>query len=221
MSIPRARRTRKRMTSAERREQLIAIARTLFAAQGLDGTSVEEIAAKAEVSKPVVYEHFGGKEGLYDTVVAREVAHLEAAIHTALASPGGFRQTIERGALALLNYIDECPDGFRIISRDTSTIAAEGSFSSILNDIADQVTDLLATPLARHGYDPKLGAVFAQGLVGLVASAGQYWLENRSLSKEELASQMTNLAWNGLANLEKNPLTTALLEPAATDANSH
>ncbi|HRA06299.1 MAG TPA: helix-turn-helix domain-containing protein, partial [Propionicimonas sp.] len=68
----RARRSRVRMTRAERREQLIDVARALFAERGLEGTSVEEIAAHAGVSKPVVYEHFGGKEGLYAVVVDRE-----------------------------------------------------------------------------------------------------------------------------------------------------
>ena len=64
------------MSGAERREQLIAIARELFALRGYEGTSVEEIAARAQVSKPVVYEHFGGKEGLYAVVVDREVTSL-------------------------------------------------------------------------------------------------------------------------------------------------
>ena len=61
------------MTGTERRAQLLDIGRRLFAERGLDGTSIEEIAAKAGVSKPVVYEHFGGKEGLYAVVVDREV----------------------------------------------------------------------------------------------------------------------------------------------------
>ena len=54
-------RTRARMTGAERRHQLIEIARSLFAERGYEGTSIEEIAQRANVSKPVVYEHFGGK----------------------------------------------------------------------------------------------------------------------------------------------------------------
>ncbi|HAM21143.1 MAG TPA: TetR family transcriptional regulator, partial [Actinobacteria bacterium] len=53
------------MSGSQRREQLVAVGRKLFAAKGYEAVSVEEIAAKAEVSKPVVYEHFGGKEGLY------------------------------------------------------------------------------------------------------------------------------------------------------------
>ena len=64
------------MTGKERREQLLDIGRRLFAERGLEGTSIEEIAAQAGVSKPVVYEHFGGKEGLYAVVVDREVERL-------------------------------------------------------------------------------------------------------------------------------------------------
>lgn len=64
---------RSRMTGVQRRAQLLDVSRKLFAEKGFDGTSVEEIAARAEVSKPVVYEHFGGKEGVYAVVVDREI----------------------------------------------------------------------------------------------------------------------------------------------------
>ncbi len=64
------------MAAADRRAALLDVGRTLFAERGFDGTSVEEIAARAGVSKPVVYEHFGGKDGLYAVVVDREVAAL-------------------------------------------------------------------------------------------------------------------------------------------------
>ena len=80
----------------------MAVARGLFADKGLEGTSVEEIAAHAEVSKPVVYEHFGGKEGLYDVVVDREVRRLHDAIYAAMNGEGvvlGWRRLIS-GLLA-------------------------------------------------------------------------------------------------------------------------
>lgn len=77
---------RVRMTGAERRQQLLDIGRTLFAEKGFEGTSVEEIAAKAGVSKPVVYEHFGGKEGLYAVVVDREMRQLLDGVTGALTA---------------------------------------------------------------------------------------------------------------------------------------
>lgn len=85
---------RQRMTGRERREQLISIGRAAFAELGFEGTSVEEIASRAGVSKPVVYEHFGGKEGLYAVVVDREMLALEEVIKDSLEE-GSWRERIE------------------------------------------------------------------------------------------------------------------------------
>ena len=215
----RARRGRKRMTSSERRQQLITVARGLFAQKGLEGTSVEQIAARAQVSKPVVYEHFGGKEGLYAVIVDREMHSLEDAIHKALAAPGdGYRAVIESAAMAMLDYIDRCPDGFRIISRDSASGSSGSTFASILSDITARVEDLLIVSLEKRGYDPYLGHVFAQGLVGMIAHAGLYWLDERQPPKDELGAQLANLAWNGLAHLEHDPqLCSSVVEARRPD----
>lgn len=197
------------MTSAERRAQLVTVARSLFAQKGFEGTSVEEIAAYAQVSKPVVYEHFGGKEGVYAVVVDREVQRLHDSIRTALTTPGASsRELIEYGALALMDYLDEHPDGFRILARDSSVVAAQGSFGSILSDIVSRVEDLLADPLRRHGFDADFAGLYAQALVGLVALAGQSWLDTREPSKEVVAAHLVNLAWNGMATLDPHPVLT-------------
>src|ERR1700743_1431412 len=136
-------RPRVRMTGRERREQLLDVGRALFAEKGYDGTSIEEIASRAGVSKPVVYEHFGGKEGLYAVVVDREMSDLLSRLTEAL-SDGHPRQLVERSALALLTYIEEQTDGFRILSRDSPVAGASGTFSSLLNDIASQVEHIMA-----------------------------------------------------------------------------
>lgn len=109
---------RVRMTGKERREQLLDIGRILFAEKGFEGTSVEEIAAKAGVSKPVVYEHFGGKEGLYAVVVDREMRQLLDLVTGSLTA-GHPRELCEQAAFALLDYIEEYTDGFRILVRDS------------------------------------------------------------------------------------------------------
>ena len=96
---------RQRMTGRERREQLISIGRAAFAERGFDGASVEDIAARAGVSKPVVYEHFGGKEGLYAVVIDRELVALEKVVTDSLQT-GSWRQRIEQGVVALLTYVE-------------------------------------------------------------------------------------------------------------------
>ncbi|GAA3640335.1 TetR/AcrR family transcriptional regulator [Microlunatus ginsengisoli] len=201
------------MTSAERREQLIDVARELFAARGYEGTSVEEIAAKAQVSKPIVYEHFGGKEGLYAVVVDREVNTLLDGILSSLtaetladANPENRqRELIERAALALLDYIESNTDGFRILSRDSSVGQSTGSFASLLSDIASQVEGILVAEFRSRGLEAKTAPMYAQMLVGMVALTGQWWLDARRPKKSEVAAHVVNLAWNGLSKLEPKP----------------
>src|SRR5437763_640380 len=103
-------RPRVRMTGAERRQQLLDVGRELFGQRGFEATSIEEIAARADVSKPVVYEHFGGKEGLYAVVVDREMQRLLERFTSALSEPGHPRELLERAALVLLDYIEEDTD---------------------------------------------------------------------------------------------------------------
>jgi AcrR family transcriptional regulator len=194
---------RVRMTGRERREQLVQVGRTLFAAKGFDGTSIEEIAGRANVSKPVVYEHFGGKEGLYAVVVDREMSSLLERLTRAL-SAGHPRELAEQAALALLTYIEEETDGFRILSRD-STAGSTGAFSSLLNDVASQVEYVLVREFGRRGINPEHAAMYAQMLVGMVALTGMWWLEERKPEREEVAAHIVNLGWNGLARLEAEP----------------
>jgi len=193
---------RVRMSGVERREQLIEVARALFAENGVDATSVEEIAAAAAVSKPIVYEHFGSKDGLYAVIVDREARRLDSAVCEALDTPHAYyREILERGTLALLDYIDDCPEGFRILSRDSGS----GTYASILSDVTIHAEEIMRSQLSHHGFDPELAHPLAQAIVGLVSMAGQAWLETRQPPKDVLAAQLVNLTWNGLANLQHDP----------------
>lgn len=192
------------MTGKERREQLIDIGRALFAERGYDATSVEEIAHKAGVSKPVVYEHFGGKEGLYAVVVDRETSTLLDMVTGALTG-GHPRELLEQAAFALLDYIDLNTDGFRILVRDSPVAQSTGTFASLISDIASQVEHVLGLEFKSRGYDPKLAPLYAQALVGMVALTGQWWLDVRKPKKGEVAAHLVNLAWNGLSGIEPKP----------------
>ncbi len=196
---------RSRMTAHERREQLIAISRELFAEKGFDGTAVEEIAARASVSKPVVYEHFGGKEGIYAVVVDREIQYLTGALTTALNKGGHPKMIVERMAFALLDYIESNEDGFRVLVRDSPMTANTGSFSSLIGDVATKVEHLLGEQFKKRGLNPKAAPIYARMLVGMVALTGQHWVDERSPKKAEVAAHLVNLAWNGLSGLERRP----------------
>ena len=196
--------SRPRMTAAERREQLMEIARTVFAERGVEGASVQEIAARAGVSKPVVYEHFGGKEGLYAVVVEREVRQLLQMMRQALTT-GRPRELLEQAALALLDYIESSSDGFRILVRDSPIGSASGSFVSIIGDVASRVEHILGAEFSARGFDATYAPMYSQMLVGMVGTTGQWWLDAREPAKEVVAAHLCNLAWNGLSGLETEP----------------
>ena len=201
---PAARAARVRMSGKQRREQLLDVGRALFAERGYEATSVEEIAAKAGVSKPVVYEHFGGKEGLYAVVVDREMQLLLDMVTGSLTG-GHPRELCEEAAFALLDYIETSTDGFRILVRDSPVAQSTGTFASLINDIATQVEDILGHEFKSRGYDAKLAPMYAQMLVGMVALTGQWWLDVRKPKKAEVVAHLVNLAWHGLEGMERRP----------------
>src|SRR4051794_11415086 len=193
------------MTGTQRREQLLDVSRRLFAEKGFEGTSVEEIAARAEVSKPVVYEHFGGKEGVYAVVVDREIQALTGRLTDALSASGHPKVMVERSTLALLDYIETSTDGFRILVRDSPVAQATGTFSSLIGDVASQVEHLLGDEFRARNLEARTAPLYAQMLVGMVALTGQFWLDHRKQKKAEVAAHLVNLAWNGLSGLERRP----------------
>lgn len=192
------------MTGPQRHAQLLDVGRSVFAAHGLDGATVEEVAQRAGVSKPVVYEHFGGKDGLYAEVVEREVASLLASFTGALSAEHP-RALLEQATLALLAYVEDCADGFRILVRQSSEPAAVASFATIMSDVAVRVEGILAREFAARGYATTLAGLYSQVLVGQVALVGQWWLDAREPSRDEVAAHLVNLSWNGLSRLETDP----------------
>ncbi|HEY2387823.1 MAG TPA: TetR/AcrR family transcriptional regulator [Candidatus Binatia bacterium] len=193
-----------RLTASARRTQLIEIARTVFAKRGYEATSVEEIAARAKVSKPIVYEHFGGKEGLYAVLVDREMDFVVTRIAAAIGE-GTPRERVERAALAFLTYVRDHRDGFLVLSRDAPVRLAHGGMSSLLNDVAERVADVFVATFKRAGYDAKTAPIYAHALVGMVTFVGQWWIETQKPSVEEVASHIAALAWMGLRHLPKRP----------------
>jgi len=197
--------SRKKLTAAARRAQLIQVGRQVFAEKGYEATSVEEIASRAKVSKPIVYEHFGGKEGLYAVVVDREMEYVIGVISEAL-SAGSPRERAEQAALAFLTWVKDRPDGFAVLTHDApTTVVSSGGFSSLLNEVAERVSDVFAEAFEQAGYDPDIAPIYAHALIGMVTLVGQWWSVVRKPSVEKVASHIVALAWMGLRNLPEKP----------------
>lgn len=192
------------MAGPERREQLLGVGREVFAERGYEATSVQEIADRGGVSKPVVYEHFGGKDGLYAVVVDREVTELTARMAEAMEDAGP-RQAGEQAAMAFLGYIEDREHGFRILVHDAPPGMATGSLASVISSVAARVEELLLVSFADRGFDQRTAPMYARMLVGAVTMVGEWWLEAGRPSREQVAAHVVNLMWNGLRGLEPEP----------------
>ncbi len=156
------------------------------------------------MSRPVVYEHFGGKDGLYAEVVEAEVRTLLLRFTEALSGDSP-RLLLEQATLALLTYVEDSSDGFRILVRDSPVTGGTGHLATIMSDVATRVEHVLADVFASRGFAATLAPLYSQALVGMVALVGQWWLDDRANGRDDVAAHLVNLAWNGLSHLEGSP----------------
>jgi AcrR family transcriptional regulator len=199
---------RPRLAASARRAQLVDVGRVVFAKRGYEATSVEEIAERAGISKPIVYEHFGGKEGLYAVIIDREVEHIVASIVEAISS-GTPRERVEQAALAFLRYVQERPEGFTILVRDAPATKRTGEMPGLMFDLADRVGAVFTEQFRTAGYDAKSAPIYAHALVGMVAFVGHWWTECRKPPPAEtVAGHIAALAWMGLRHLPRKPTMT-------------
>jgi len=197
-------RSKRRMSASERRAQLIEVGKSVFSEQGYEATSVEEIAARAKVSKPVVYEHFGGKEGLYAVIIDREMEQVIRVITEAI-STGSPRERSEQAVLAMMTYIRDEPHGFSVLCHDAPSSVSGGQMSSLLAIVAERVGEVFNEAFKGAGYDARLAPVYAQALIGMVTFVGAWWTDNRHVPVDKVATHLHALAWMGLRHLPKKP----------------
>ncbi len=197
-------RKKKRLSGAQRRAQLIEVGRSVFAEHGYNGTSVEEIARTAEVSKPIVYEHFGGKEGLYAVIIDREMDRLVEQI-TARISEGSPRERFEGAIVAFLTYAQDEPDGFAVLTRDAPMGMTGHGMPSVISDLGERVGSIFEGAFAAAGFDPKTSPIYAHALIGMVTLVGQWWTETSKLPLKTVAGHLAALGWMGLRHLPKKP----------------
>lgn len=198
--------TKKRLSAAERRTQLLEVGREVFAANGYEATSIEEVAQRAGVSKPIVYEHFGAKEGLYAAIVDREMDDLVGRVSVAIEE-GRSRARFEAAVLAFMTYVNEEPAGFAVLTRDSPSASARRGLTRVIDDLAERVGDIFHGAFAGAGFDAKVAPVYANALVGMVTQVGQWWAsEGRPESVAHVARHVAALGWFGLAALPKDPV---------------
>ncbi len=164
------------------------------------GVSVAEIAATAGITKPVIYTHFTDRAGLQRAVgevaASALVARISAQVQRDLAPAEQIRRMIG----AFLACLDEDPELWRFVVHHP---VGHEAGDRIVADTREQIARLLAGLLNERVGDPVGAEVWAHGLVGMVQSTADWWIDHRTMSRESLADHLTDLAWGGVAAITK------------------
>jgi AcrR family transcriptional regulator len=198
-------RSRARLTAAARRAQLLDVARAVFAERGFELAAMDEIAGRAGITKPIVYEHFGSKEGLYAAVVEREMDELVTRVSRALLT-GTSRRRWEGAVRVFLEYVEQEPAGFEVLTREAPLGVGRRGLTRVIDQLAERVADAFNTGFRAAGYSPRLSPIYASALLGMVTQVGLWWAEGeRAQSRDHVVRHLAALGWMGLRHLPKKP----------------
>jgi AcrR family transcriptional regulator len=179
-----------------RREELLEAADRIVQRDG-PAVSMASIAAEAGITKPILYRHFGDKEGLYAALAARHTERLLHVLQDALAAGGTARERVERTIAAYLSTIEAEPQVYRFLVHSAEFPAAaeaHGQVQSFLRRFSELLALGIATELGLKPGSAR-AETWARGIVGMVQSAGDWWLQTGSLDRDAVVRELTDLLW--------------------------
>jgi AcrR family transcriptional regulator len=137
-----------RLRAAERRAQLLGVARRLFARDGYRGASMESIAEAAGVTKPVLYQHFSSKRALYSALLANDLGRLTGSWRRPSARPRATSERLRRGFGAYLDFVDRHEDAFRLLF--TEALGLDADFQQQVAEFRRWVAERVAAIIAAE-----------------------------------------------------------------------
>jgi len=195
-----------------RRRQIIAVADQLFVERGYQATSMDEVAQRSGVTKPVIYDLFGSKEELFRTVMWQLADELADTLRVAVAAERGPAGRLAAGALAFFTFVrDHWAGWYALLSSDATPVTVD--VSEIRRRQTDLVIDMFAegARLADSHVEPALLEATAHAVNGAYESLALWWRNHPEVPAEQLADLVTTLVGPGLV----------VLATGATDATPH
>jgi AcrR family transcriptional regulator len=187
-----------RLPRTARRAQLLEAAQDVFAANGYHAAAMDEIAERAGVSKPVLYQHFPGKLELYMALLEMHVDELIERVNDAMASTTDNKLRVHNAVSAYFDFVDGESQAYRLVFE--SDLRGEPAVQTAIDRGTDAcVRAITATITADAGLDEDRASLLAVGLVGISQVAARSWLaSNRSMAKEDAVGLISTLAWKGI-----------------------
>ncbi|NYH81781.1 AcrR family transcriptional regulator [Actinopolymorpha cephalotaxi] len=198
MTMSEARPRGGRLPRLARRAQLLDAARQVFVAVGYHAAAMDDIADRAGVSKPVLYQHFPSKLELYLALLDATCDGLVDAVRAALASTTDNQQRVAATMRAYLDFVSDEDGTFRLVFE--SDLTGEPAVRERVDRVAHQCADAIADVIQEDTGGPREQALLlAAGLAGTAQVTARWWLSSEgSIGRDEATRLLTTLAWRGL-----------------------
>jgi AcrR family transcriptional regulator len=206
-----------RMPRSARRKQLLRAAREVFVAQGYHAAAMDDIAERAGVSKPVLYQHFPGKLDLYLALLETHADDLAQRIRQAMDGSTDNKMRVHNAVSTYFDFVDSEGEAFRLVFE--SDLRNEPSVRALVDRMGARVNEAITDTIAADtGLTRERAQLLSVGLTGLSEVTARWWLNNdRLLPKEEAVRLIESLAWRGISNFPL--LDHAEHGPSATPAS--
>jgi AcrR family transcriptional regulator len=187
-----------RLPRPERRAQLLESALEVFVAQGYHAAAMDDIAERAGVSKPVLYQHFPGKLDLYLALLDSSCDAVVDNCRVALASTHDNKQRVAATMDVFFEYVAGENGAFRLVFESdlTNEPAVRERVDKVTTDCASMIASVIHEDTGLPDVEARLLAV---SLVGMAQVSARYWLsETSGIKQSQAAALVAGLAWRGI-----------------------
>ena len=191
------------MSRPARRVQLLGAAQEVFVAQGYHAAAMDDIAERAGVSKPVLYQHFPGKLDLYLALLDHHRDALVEAVQGALDSTHDNTQRVAATMQAYFDFVDSHGGAFRLVFE--SDLMNEPAVRERVGRATKECAELVSALIAEDaGLPPEESMLLAVGLVGMAQVTARYWVSTAGTIPRNLAAELVaNLSWRGIRGVPR------------------
>ncbi|MCD5351709.1 TetR/AcrR family transcriptional regulator [Kineosporia mesophila] len=199
MSTPEVRSRGTRLPRTARRSQLLGAAREVFVAQGYHAAAMDEIAERAGVSKPVLYQHFPGKRDLYLALIEQHSAEVVECLRGAIEGTTDNKMRVAGAMGAFFDFIDRENESFRLIFE--SDLTNDPDVRARVESVNEQCGRMVAELIHEESGLPWPECeLIGMGLSGMAHVAARYWLQKgRQMPREEAVRLLAGITWRGIA----------------------
>ncbi|MCW2582468.1 MAG: TetR family transcriptional regulator [Klenkia sp.] len=172
-------------------------------AQGFHAAAMDDIADRAGVSKPVLYQHFPGKRELYLALLEQQVGELTAQVRQAMSGTDDNRTRVDGAVGAYFDFIDADGEAFRLVFE--SDLRNDDEVRRVVDQGARACVEAIAEVIAADtGVDTERAQLLASGMTGLLETSARWWLPRKgTVSRDEAVALMSSLAWRGISGFPR------------------